>query len=173
MADSITSLVNETLPSGNSLTRAEVLDYIDVGRSPGGSEVSPSTGRDIRSEAAGPDWPTPARLCTQEAKLVFDRTRQNNVNQQYCLLCSVGLRLILPGVNARPCTVSAPPLWWCPRCPRVCHNCMCVDHARLAASASCICCPLLGLTMVCVCSFASSFSLPSLPQCWSAGNRPG
>ena len=40
MADSITALVNETVPSGNSLTRAEVLDYIDVGRSPGGSEVS-------------------------------------------------------------------------------------------------------------------------------------
>ena len=40
MADSITSLVNETLPAGNFLSRAEVLDYIDVGRSPGGSEVS-------------------------------------------------------------------------------------------------------------------------------------
>ena len=91
MADSITSLVNETLPSGNSLTRAEVLDYIDVGRSPGGSEVSPSTGRDIRSEAAGLDWPTPTRLCTQEAKLVFNCTRQNNVKPA-----------VLPAVQCRP-----------------------------------------------------------------------
>ena len=40
MAESITALVNDTLPSGTTLTTAEVLDYIDVGRSPGGSEVS-------------------------------------------------------------------------------------------------------------------------------------
>ena len=39
MAESITALVNDTLPSGTTLTTAEVLDYIDVGRSPGGSEV--------------------------------------------------------------------------------------------------------------------------------------
>ena len=43
MAESITSLVNEVLPSGTTLTCAEVLDYIDVGRSPGGSEVRPSS----------------------------------------------------------------------------------------------------------------------------------